>query len=265
MHSIGKKGLVALAASLLLAGGAAARTFEEIAASKYLSICAAPDELPFSSNGGAPRGFYINIASRIAAELGLELKVDWIPNREKIRFTQCDALMGAALLKDSAGLESDPAKIHRTLHTIPYMTAMSVIVADKKIGGITALRDLQPYHVAVPSGSWAHKMLNENAVPVWVRFRTDKEIIQAVERGDAEAGIVSNVAIGWHRKLQGQTNLNVFPGVLDQTELGFKVAIGLRNTNLATRDKINAVLGKLIADGSVKTILAEYGIQVIDR
>lgn len=252
------RALAALAAACLLAGNACARGFEEIAASGHLSVCAAPRELPFSADG-APRGLYLDLAARIAAALGLELKVDWIANREQVRFTACDAVMGAALLKDNDGLESDRAKLHRKLLTIPYMTAMALIVAQRKIGPVTALSDLRPYHVAVPSASLAHKLLNDHAVPVWVRFRTDQEIIEAVERGDAEAGVVTNLALGWHRKLRGADGLNVFPRVLDQAALGFKVGIGLRNTDLATLERINAVLAKLIADGSVDAILAAYG------
>lgn len=262
-----KKRLAVLAAALLLAGGVHARSFEEISASRYLSICAAPQELPFSSQDGAVRGFYIDIAERIAAALGLELRVEWIRSREQIRFTACDAVMGTALLKEDAAPEPDPAKIYRKLPTMPYMTARAVIVADRKIGDIASLRDLRPHHVAVPSASLAHKILNDNAVPVWVRFRTDQEIIEAVERGDAEAGVVTNLAIGWHRKRQGRGQdadaLRVFPGVLDQAELGFQVGIGLRNTNLPTQTRINAALAGLIADGSIDTILAAYGAQDI--
>ena len=261
MLRIGKKHLTALAAALSLAGAAHARGFEEIDASRYLSICAAPQELPFSAQDGPARGIYIDIAGRIAAALGLELRVDWIRSREQIRFTSCDAVMGSALLKDEAAPEPDPAKLHRKLLTLPYMKARAVIVADPKIGAIASLRDLRPHHVAVPSASLAHKMLNDNAVPVWVRFRTDREIIEAVQRGDAEAGVVTNLAIGWHRKQHGADGLNVFPDVLDQSELGFRVGISLRNTNLATLERVNAVLAKLIADGAIDAILAEYGAQ----
>lgn len=261
MLRIGKTRLAALAAALSLAGAAHARSFEDITASRYLSICAAPQELPFSAQDGPARGLYIDIAERIAQALALELRVEWIRSREQVRFTACDAVMGTALLKDAAAPEPDPAKLHRQLRTIPYLTAGAVIVAAPKIGAIASLRDLRPHHVAVPSASLAHKVLNDNAVPVWVRFRTDREIIEAVERGDAEAGVVTSLAIGWHQKQHGADGLNVFPRVLDQAELGFQVGIGLRNTNLATLERVNAALAGLIADGSIDAILARYGAQ----
>lgn len=261
MLRIGKIRLAVLAAALSLAGAVHARSFEDITASRYLSICAAPQELPFSAQDGPARGLYIDIAERIAQALGLELRVEWIRSREQIRFTACDAVMGTALLKDDATPEPDSSKLHRQLRTMPYLTASAVIVADPKIGAIASLRDLRPHHVAVPSASLAHKVLNDNAVPVWVRFRTDREIIEAVERGDAEAGVVTSLAIGWHRKQHGADGLNVFPRVLDQSELGFQVGIGLRNTNLPTLERVNAALAGLIADGSVDAILARYGAQ----
>lgn len=241
----------------LLAGAAPAAPLVEMLDSKQFVICAAPDDMPFSSNGSAPAGLYIDLADMIARDLGLALAVRWVPARQHVRKVKCDAIMGAAVLKTA---EAPSGKPVRSALTVPYMRAMSVIIAGDRVGTIGTLDDLKQYHVAAPSGSWAHKFLDDHAIPVWVRFRNDREIIAAVERGEADGGIVSNLAIGWHQKTHGARGIKVFGQLLEQNEFGFDVAVKLLNTDAAAVDRVNAILRARIDDGSVAALLARMGM-----
>jgi hypothetical protein len=87
--------LLCFGAACLGMSSAAARTLDDIITSHHFSICASPDELPFSAKSAANPGFYLEIARKISDALGVDLNVDWIPTREQIRYTQCDAVMGA--------------------------------------------------------------------------------------------------------------------------------------------------------------------------
>lgn len=235
-----------------LATAAAARPLADMTESGTFIICAAPEQMPFSRKGPAPAGLYIDLGALLARELGLTLEVRWVPGRNQLRRVQCDAVMGAALLKPGA-------TSMRSVLTIPYMHALAVVIAGPKVKPIAELEQLRDYRVAVPSGSWAHKHLNERAIPVWVRFRNDDEIIGAVRRGDADGGVVSNLAIGWHQKVHGEDGIRVFDRLLDDGEFGFDVAIELLDTDKAAVDKVNAALAARLRDGAIGALGAAYG------
>lgn len=231
-------------------------------ASGSLSICASDNELPYSGKSAAAPGLYLDIARKIADALGVDLKVDWIASREQIRFTTCDAVMGAVAADDgSAGAGADMNAIRPRILTIPYMKVTTLLVQPKRMPAIASMDELKTLHVAVPSGSVAHQLLNDQGVPVWVRFRNDAEIIDAVGSGQADAGVVSQVGFGWYRKNNPDTALAGLDKVLTDPALAFNVAIGMRRTNLATVKRIDAILRQLIDDGTISGILGKYGIE----
>jgi polar amino acid transport system substrate-binding protein len=246
-----KRWLAALAC--VTAATAQARTLPEMAASNEFVICAAPDDMPFSRRDGAPAGLYVDLGRLVASDLGLALGVRWIPRRELARRVGCDAIMGTAVVK-----AADRPTSWRNVPTIPWMRAGAVVV-DAGRAPVTTLDALRDRHVAVPSGSWAHRWLDAHGVPVWVRFRTDPEIIDAVVRGDADAGVVSDVAAGWYRQQAGAANLRVLDTLLDPDEFGFDVAIDLLDTDAATLERVNAIVRSRLADGAIAAIGKRYG------
>lgn len=252
--------LIFFGASCLGISYASARTLDEIIQSHSFSICASQEDLPFSAKNSSIPGFYIEIAQKIADSLGVELKVDWIPSREQIRYTKCDAVMGEATFDNGNSLVGIEKKtIKPKILTIPYMMVSSVLVLPNRNHEIHSMGDLKNLHVAVPSGSISHKLLNDSGVPVWVRFRNDVEIIDAVLSGQADAGVVSQVGLGWYRTNNPHTDLTVISNVLTDPELQFKVAIGLRRTNVETVTRVNEILRKLMNDGVIPEILRKYG------
>lgn len=241
-----------------------ARTLDEIIELRSFSVCASPEDLPFSARNSATPGFYIEIAQKISDALGVELKVDWIPSREQIRYTKCDAIMGEAAPDNGNILASmDKNAIKPKILTIPYMAISSLLILPNRNHEIHSISDLRNLHVAVPSGSANHKLLNDSGVPVWVRFRNDAEIIDAIVSGQADAGIVSQVGFGWYRTNTPNTDLTAVNNVLSGTELQFKVAIGLRRTNVEMVTRINEILRNLMNDGAIVEILRRYGTKFV--
>jgi polar amino acid transport system substrate-binding protein len=248
-----KRWLAALAC--VTAATAQARTLPEMAASNGFVICAAPDDMPFSRRDGTPAGLYVDLGRLVASDLGLPLGVRWIPRRELARRVGCDAIMGTAVVKAA---DPDHITSWRNVPTIPWMRAGAVVV-DAGRAPVATLDALRTGHVAVPSGSWAHRWLDAHGVPVWVRFRTDPEIIDAVVRGDADAGVVSDLAAGWYRQQAGAANLRVLDTLLDPDEFGFDVAIDLLDTDAATLARVNAIVRARLADGAIAAIGMRYG------
>jgi polar amino acid transport system substrate-binding protein len=139
------------------------------------------------------------------------------------------------------------------------MRAGAVVVDTGGRGPVDSLDALRDRHVAVPSGSWAHRYLDARGIPVWVRFRTDPEIIDAVVRGAADAGVVSDVAAGWYRQQAGAANLRVLDTLLDPDEFGFDVAIDLLDTDAATLARVNGIVRARLDDGAIAAIGRRYG------
>lgn len=262
-YFLGIRILIAIGTCCLGISGASARTLDEIIKSNSFSICAAPDDLPFSAKNSVTPGFYIEIAQKISNALGVELNVEWIPSREQIRQTKCDAVMGAAApdgVDKLAGM--DEKAIKPKIFTVPYMTAAALLVMPAGHQEVNSVGDLKKLHVAVPSGSVIHKLLNDNGVSVWVRFRNDAEIIDAVMSAQADAGVVSQSRFGWYLKSNPKSTLMASNKVFDDPALKYKVAIGLRHANIETAIRINEILRILAMKGMISEILEKYGVKI---
>jgi polar amino acid transport system substrate-binding protein len=139
------------------------------------------------------------------------------------------------------------------------MHSSAVVISGAAFGPADTLDRFRGGHVAVPSGSWAHKLLDERGIPVWVRFRTDPEIADAVARGDADAGIVSDLAAGWYRLRHGDAGIHVADTLLDADEFAFDVAIDLLDTDASTLERVNTIVRSRLADGAIARIGQRYG------
>lgn len=254
-HSV----LIAAVSIGFILSPASARTLEEMLAAHEFSVCAMEDDLPFSSRGNIVKGFHIDLAQAIADRLGVVLKVIWVPSRERVRMTNCDAMMGAASFDSASG--NQPKSENRVLAVSkPYMTVTTVLVTRPGVPPVHALADLKALHVAVPSGSVSHILMNDNDIPVWVRFRNDAEILEAVSSGQADAGVVSQIGLGWYNKQNPQAGLSRNDTLLTDQSFRFDIGIGLRRADSAMLESVNALLKTMREDGSLTAILGQYGI-----
>ncbi|UEM07879.1 transporter substrate-binding domain-containing protein (plasmid) [Skermanella rosea] len=255
----------AVCLGLAVTGAASAGTLDDMRRAGRFAICAAPDALPFSSREPGPPGFQLELGEQIARGLGLDFEVTWIKSKEYAGRTGCDAFMSAASLPEDAAerAEAGTAPASRRfprLLTRPYLPVRFVLVAPVSRDDIRELDDLRTGHVAVPSGSWAHYVLNERGIPVRVRFTTDAEILAAVAAGEVDAGVVSLPGLGWYRTRTGDRAIDAVKGVTVDPSLDYEAAIALRRSDLATVRAVESVLDRLEADGSLARILGKYGL-----
>lgn len=240
---------------------ARAATLAEMRADNELELCAHPDALPYSSAAsGAQPGFQVELTEALAKELGLPLKVTWITSRPNARFTTCDAFAGVAVMDADDGADGPPDKVMPLLHTKPYMALRTVLATQRAPESLTGLDSLRGLRVAVPSGSWAHVLLVKADIPVLVRFLHDDAIIDAIASGQADAGIVSEIGLGWFQKNHPDVPMAGTKTPIAGLDLDFDIAMGLRRANLATRDEVDAALARLRDNGTIAAVLARYGI-----
>ena len=91
------------------------------------------------------------------------------------------------------------------------------------------------------------------------QFANDLEIMDAVSRGEVSAGAVVNTYAGWYVHLQPDDGVKLVDGYTPEPDLRWNVALGLKNTDQALVDAVNAVLARRMADGTVRAIFAQYG------
>lgn len=255
MKSRTRSVLAIVLVAIAIATDAQAATLKDIVKRNELVMCAQADALPFSRQGGDIEGFQIELGRAVAAGLGVPLHVHFMRLHREPRRGECDVLMTVAV---QATAEADAS--YRT--TRAYMSYRPVFVVRQSRTSVASIDALAPGKVAVQSGSWAHFMMTQRSIPVWVRFRTDEEIIGAVVDGDADGGIVSGFALGWYLKNHPGAPIRHAAELPLEGDLGYDIAIGIMDNDQRLVDRIDAILDDLAERGFIASTLRGYGIEL---
>ncbi|RMF89757.1 MAG: hypothetical protein D6736_07870 [Nitrospinota bacterium] len=221
-----------------------------------LNVCAHPDALPFSSQSRTEPGFQIEIAEEIARKLGVQLDVRWIIFRYHARRANCDATIGSIVM-----LDKKEEGRRRVRQTRPYAGSRYVLVVSPNKSGVQSLEDLKGAKVGVEHASWPHYLMDKRGIPV-ASYRTAMEILDAVARGEVEAGLVSDPYAGWYLK-QHPNAVKVVEGYTPDPSLRWNVAVGLRKADDALVEAVNQVLDEMLSSQKIQKIFAKYGVTYI--
>ena len=238
----------ALLAAALALGGCAERV---------LTVCADPNNLPFSNRAG--EGLENQLAELLAEDLGAELRyVWWSQRRGWMRNTlgaaKCDAWMGV------------PSALEALATTRPYYRSGYVFVSreDAELEGLT-LDDprMRALDVGVqlagddganppPADALARRGLtgrmrgfmlygdNRTADPA-------AEIVRAVERGNVDVAMVWGPLAGWHAA-RSQVPLRIEPVTpwMDQGRwpMVFDISVGVAKENQELRRELDLSLAR---------------------
>ncbi len=242
--------IVAIALVSAIASADAA-PLESVRERGMFGICAHPDALPYSSQDRTTPGFQIEIAEAIAKQLGVRLHVDWIVFTRHARRTDCDATIGSIVKADDGGPRRGPRL------TKPYVTSGYVLVVPAKAASVERLEDVKG-KIAVEHTSWPHYVLDQRKIPVST-YGSPFDVLDAVTKGQAAAGLVSDAYAGWYLKLQPGT-IKISETYVPERDFRWNVAIALRNADTPLVDAVNRALDTLIADQTIPKIFARYGI-----
>jgi polar amino acid transport system substrate-binding protein len=241
---------VMLAASGLSADAASLATVRERGT---FGVCAHPDALPYSSQDRTSPGFQIEIAEAIARQLGVRLRVDWIVFTRHARRIDCDATIGSIVRADTDG--GGPRRGPRL--TKPYVESGYVLVVPAKSSSIERLEDVKG-KIAVEHTSWPHYVLDNRKIPL-SSHGSAFDVLDAVAKGEAAAGLVSDAYAGWYLKLQPGT-VKISETYVPERDFRWNVAVALRNADAPLVDAVNRALDALIGDQTIPKIFARYGI-----
>jgi len=231
--------------------------------STELRVCAEPDNLPFSHESRS--GFENRIASLLANELGADLVYSWQPQRRAfVRKT-----LGAGLCDVWMGV---PADFERVLTTRPYYRSSYVFVYGKR-----ALRSfeeplLKELRIGVqlpgndmaatpPGYALAARGAVQNVVgfPIYGEQPAAQRIVEAVAKGELDAGVVWGAAGGFFAKARSLTVSKATPPAeVAGLPFEFAIAIGMRRDAAELRERLDAALARRHAE--VERILDEYAV-----
>jgi len=234
-------------------GSAGAASLAAIRESGWLHVCAHPDALPFSSQDPSRPGLQLEIGGAVARALGVRMQVDWIVFTRHARRVDCDALRGSIVPL------GQPAARRGQRLTRPYSGGGYQLVVGAGAAGVSRVEDVQNGKIGVEHTSWPHYLLSHQGTPT-ASFASQTEILEAVDKGEVAAGLVTGPYLGWYLKQHPDSAVKTVDAYTAPNDLRWNVAVGLRNADDALLQRVDQIVGRLLADGTIQAIFARYGI-----
>ena len=210
---------------LLLSSAAA------LAAGEPLKVCADPDNLPFSSSAGTPKGFYIDLGDRLAAALERVPEVVWQPSylgKRAVRGTllarQCDLYIG---LPADGGFMAP-----QVVMSAPFAAFQYALVLPPG-SRIATLSDLKGRRVAVQFASPPQSLLASVDGIQGVTVLSPEDGMRALADGRADAAYLWGPSAGYLNKSAYAGSYQVVP--TDGPAMSWNVAIGFRRADAELR------------------------------
>jgi len=215
-----------------------------------LVVGTSADYEPFEyiDENGDYAGFDIELMEEIAARLDMEL--EW----QDIAF---DGLIGS-LQSDKidaiiACMSATPDREEQVDFTKPYHIGADAIVTVENSGlAISSNEDMAGYKVGVQSGTIQEEWIDENIDAEVSRYERAEQAIM-----DLKAGRIDIVAMDYYVVVsfieQGGLELAL------KTEFaGENMAVAVKEGNTELRDKIDAIIDELQAEGFVEELALKY-------
>jgi polar amino acid transport system substrate-binding protein len=244
--------LAAIGFAALVVASATARPLDVIKTRGKVMICANPNALPFSSKTGDKRGFELELGEALAKELGVAMEVGWVIFPVHVARVDCDILFDTIVDRETA----DDAHLRLSK---PYTVSGVAIAVRPGIEGINSFADLKGRRVGAIVGSIASVRLGQKGLQT-IPFTFEDELVEAVGRGEVDAGLATPGSIGYYNLTHKDAPVVLVPGDESMPEFQWQVAVGMRKADDALESAVNAALDRLLADGVIHRIYANYGI-----
>jgi polar amino acid transport system substrate-binding protein len=242
-----------VAVLLLSVTAALPRSLQAIVDRGAVTLCANPDALPWASKTGAVPGFQVELAENLAARLGVSLTRQWVISAFQYRRVDCDLVFDAIASK-GASVEGG-LRLSR-----PYQRS-GVVLAVRNESSVTSLAGLAAERrVGVLVGSLVSMRLDTRGIKT-TPFVLEGELMAALDNGEVEAAAVTPVAIGWYNMMHPQGLMRMIAAFADDPDLNWNLAVGMIGPDNNLRQRIDAALGEMLADGTIARIYARYGVE----
>ena len=92
-------------------------------------------------------------------------------------------------------------------------------------------------------------------------FGFEDEMLEALAAGTIDGAAASPASIGYFNLRQPGQPLRLVHAYEQEPELSWNVAVGMRGSDAALRQRIDGVIERMLADGTIRDIYARYGIE----
>jgi polar amino acid transport system substrate-binding protein len=230
-----------------------AKPLADIQAAGEISVCANPNALPFASEKGDPPGFQIEIARAIAQQLGVKLRTAWIVPRRRANDLDCDLLMDTILVP---GVQPPSLKT-----SVPYQrSGVALAFAPGRQPANTYAELKRGTRIAVMHNSVASLIVSRTPAAM-VPFAFEDDMLDAVAKGEVDAGAVSTSSAGYFNQRNPDRRLAVVHAEDADPELRWTVGVGMRRADDALVQRVNQAITALLSDGTIAAIYSRYGIE----
>ena len=192
-------------------------------------------------------GVDIDIAKEIAKELGKELVVKDV----SFDFVINEVKSGKADFA-AAGISITKERAEEVDFTVEY-TASNQVVVVKKDSSIKKFDDIKDKRIAVQLGTVADLYVEENYKNATVvSHKKYLSAVESVKTGKADCIVMDELPA--KEIVKENDNLMILDGILFQDRYGMIV----RKGNDELREKINAVLKRMVNDGTIKDLVIKH-------
>jgi polar amino acid transport system substrate-binding protein len=220
-----------------------------------ISVCAHPNALPFASRKDDPPGFQIEFARAIAGQLGVALDTAWVVSPIQYRSAECDIIMDTIV--DEQVQAEGRVRVSR-----PYQHSGVALALPKGAdGGGSSFRDLdRKKRIGVQVGSLAQMILGQRGQQT-TPFGFEDEMLEALAAGTIDGAAASPAAIAYYNLRHPGQPLRLLHAYEQEPQLSWDVGVGMRGSDASLRQKIDGVIERMLADGSIREIYARYGVE----
>jgi polar amino acid transport system substrate-binding protein len=246
--------LVACLLGICSVATAHARPLEDIQRRGVISLCAAPNALPFASKRRERPGYQIELARALAERLDVRLQVEWVIQSFQYRRVDCDIVMDA--ISDPEAQSEVPLRLSKAYQRSGV--ALAVPAEDNGITGFDSLANQR--RVGVLRGSLAHMYLEQRGART-IPFGFEDDMLEALGRGELEAAAATPLSIGYYNLLHPGSGMRLIYAYDAVPELSWAHAVGMRRSDQLLRQAIDRAVEAMLDDGTFERMYAKYGIE----
>ena len=240
--------LAAVVPAVLLVTGGSTQGVETA-----LRVCADPNNPPFSRAAGDPKGFYLEIADRIASALGRTPEPVW-----HVTYFGQRAVRGTLVARECdlyVGLPSDGEFMGgQLLMSEPFAVFAYALVLPRDVS-VERLADLRGRRVAVQFASPPQSLLATAADVLTVTVLSPDEGMRALADGRADAAYLWGPSAGYLNKYEYDGRYQIVP--TEGQGMSWHVAIGFRPEDQSLRNTVQSVLDTM--GPRIRELEAKYG------
>lgn len=227
-------------------------TVADVQKAGKLVIGTSPDFPPFESlNNGKVEGIEIEIMELICKELGVELEIKQMDFDSVLPGVQTGKFNVGV-----SGISVTPEREKNTLFSVPYCLAAQAIVVTSD-STIIGKADLAGKTVSVQTGTTAEEFCMKNGYTVKA-FAANADAETALTKGKVDAWVIDDLTaaemVAAYNKDHADAPLVILDEAMTTEPYAFAFAQG--SDDLVA--KINEILNKLLADGTIAAIFEKY-------